>query len=134
MRRAFVSAKDSDKPHTISLVNQLLTLGFEIISTKGTAEFLAQHDIPCHSVFKVNEGRPHIVDMIKNGDVDFIVNTTEGRQAIADSIEIRCQAVQSKVPYTTTIAGAKATCLALAQQGDITVNSLQQLHQELVYE
>jgi carbamoyl-phosphate synthase large subunit len=74
------------------------------------------------------EGRPHIVDMIKNGEVSFIVNTTEGAQAIADSAEIRRAALQHKVSYTTTIAGAEATCLALKQLDILSVNRLQNLY------
>jgi carbamoyl-phosphate synthase large subunit len=82
----------------------------------------------CVGVNKVKEGRPHIVDMIKNNEVSFIVNTTEGAQAIADSAEIRQAALAHKVSYTTTIAGAEATCLALRQPDLLGVNRLQELY------
>jgi len=82
----------------------------------------------CIGVNKVKEGRPHIVDMIKNGEVSFIINTTEGAQAIADSAEIRRAALQHKVSYTTTIAGAEATVLALKQKDLLRVNRLQELY------
>ena len=77
----------------------------------------------------MQEGRPHVVDAIKNGDIDLIINTTEGRKAIADSATIRRSALQKKVYYTTTLAGASALCMALSIDGDIAVNRLQDLHQ-----
>jgi len=83
-------------------------------------------------VYKVNEGRPDIVDMIKNDEIDLIINTTEGRQAVADSYTIRRSALQHKVPYTTTVAGGEAICIALQHKDEAGVKSLQELHKELV--
>ena len=88
--------------------------------------------IDCQTVNKVLEGQPHIVDMIKNGAIDFIVNTTEGEQAIADSFTIRRSALQHKIAYTTTMAGATAAVMALAEQGEERVRRLQTLHRQLV--
>ena len=84
--------------------------------------------VACQKVNKVQAGRPHIVDMIKNGEISFIVNTTEGEQAIADSYMIRRSAIQHKICYTTTLAGGEAACLALKYQHSSEVNSLQDLH------
>jgi carbamoyl-phosphate synthase large subunit len=101
------------------------------VATKGTCEFLASRSIPCELVNKVLEGRPHIVDLIKNNEINFIVNTTEGRQAISDSFSIRREALQRKLSYSTTIAGGMATLRALDHAEDYTVQSLQQLHRGL---
>ncbi len=126
---AFISVRDADKEKVIAVARELSTLGFRILATAGTAAALAAADIACSSVYKVGEGRPHIVDMIKNGDINLIVNTTEGRKAIADSGEIRRAALQNKVTYTTTAAGAWAMCQAMACAGAFDVNSLQKLHE-----
>ena len=85
--------------------------------------------IDCRRVFKVTEGRPHIVDFIKNGEIDFIVNTTEGKLAIQDSFSIRRNALQHKVSYTTTLSGAEAACLAMQYEDRQTVTKLQDLHE-----
>ena len=90
-----------------------------------------EHAVKCETVNKVMEGRPHIVDLIKNQEINFIVNTTEGSQAISDSFSIRREALQRKVSYTTTIAGGRATLRALDHEEDYTVHSLQQLHRGL---
>jgi carbamoyl-phosphate synthase large subunit len=128
---AFISVRDADKKGVVSVGKKVLELGFNIIATHGTAAVLRAAGIPCEDVNKVNEGRPHIVDMIKNDEVNLIINTTEGRQAIADSGTIRSNALQRKVTYTTTLAGAEALCLAM-KQGDLThVYRLQDLHQEV---
>ncbi len=129
--KAFVSVRDQDKGKVADVARELVALGFEILATGGTARILEEAGIPCERVNKVTEGRPHIVDMIKNEEVDLIVNTTEGRQAIADSFTIRRQALQHKVAYYTTIAGARAMCLALQQDSDYAVRPLQDLHKEL---
>ena len=127
--RAFVSVREADKNRVAVLAKQLSALGFTIVATRGTAAALIKAGVPCEIVNKVTEGRPHIVDMIKNGEIQFIVNTTEGEQAIADSFTIRRSAVSRKICYTTTLAGGEAVCLAL-QSGDIgDVRSLQKLHQ-----
>ncbi len=126
--RAFISVREADKNRAAVVARQLVTLGFTIVATRGTARALLNDGVPCEIVNKVTEGRPHIVDMIKNGDIQFIVNTTEGEQAIADSFTIRRSAVSRKICYTTTLAGGEAVCIAL-ESGDIgDVVSLQQLH------
>jgi carbamoyl-phosphate synthase large subunit len=112
----------------IGVARDLLEMGFSLFGTRGTAASVHEAGLPCTIVNKVVEGRPHIVDMIKNGEVSFIVNTTEGAQAIADSAEIRRAALQHKVSYTTTIAGAEATCRALKQLDIVSVNRLQDLY------
>jgi carbamoyl-phosphate synthase large subunit len=126
--RAFVSVRDPDKVHVVEVANNLLKQGFEILATNGTERVLKQANVPCKRVNKVREGRPHIVDMIKNNEIRFIVNTTEGKQAIADSYTIRRNALQHKVCYTTTISGAKAALLAMEYGVSDNVKKLQQLH------
>lgn len=129
--RVFVSVRERDREAVIEVARMLIDLGFEIISTRGTAAWLREHGVECTQVKKVYEGRPHVVDMIKNEEIDLIFNTTEGKQAIADSFTIRAAALQNKVSYTTTLAGARATCMALQCKADIEVNRLQDLHQEI---
>ncbi|MBF0265724.1 MAG: carbamoyl-phosphate synthase large subunit [Gammaproteobacteria bacterium] len=116
--KAFISVRKADRSYVIDLAKQVRDLGFEIIATSGTSRFLAEHDIASTVVNKVKEGRPHIVDMIKNDEIDLIVNTTEGKKAIEDSSAIRREALQHKVTYSTTIAGASAMCSAIAEMGD----------------
>ena len=128
---AFLSVRDVDKPVTIDIARKLNNLGFELIATRGTAQALLQAGIDCTIVNKVTEGRPHIVDRIKNDEISFIVNTTEGKQTIADSFTIRRNALQHQVSYTTTIAGARATMLALKTLSVTEVNCLQDLHKHL---
>ncbi|MDX1654996.1 MAG: carbamoyl-phosphate synthase large subunit, partial [Candidatus Competibacteraceae bacterium] len=129
--RAFVSVRDLDKPRMLGMVRRLVELGFEIVSTQGTAAAFEAAGIPCRRVNKVNEGRPHIVDMIKNDQINLIINTTEGKQAIADSFSIRREALMHKVSYTTTVAGARATVMALGALDNENVHCLQALHREL---
>lgn len=124
---AFISVRDADKYQVTDLAQSLLDLGFKIVATEGTAKVLQKFGITCESVYKVHEGRPHIVDMLKNNQIDFIVNTTEGGQAIADSFAIRRNAVQHKVCYYTTIAGGKAACASLYYNALNRVVSLQDL-------
>ncbi len=128
---AFISVRDDDKDDAIKIAKDLSELGFELCATHGTAKVIQQLGIECLSVNKVREGQPHIVDMIKNEEVSLIVNTTEGKQAIADSYSIRRTALQHKVFYTTTIAAAKATVEGLQQEKHITVNRIQDLHEEI---
>jgi carbamoyl-phosphate synthase large subunit len=127
---ALLSVRDRDKPAAVDLANTLIARGFEIVATGGTAAALAASGVACRRVNKVREGRPHIVDMIKNHEISFIVNTTEGKQAIRESQSIRAEAVHRKVTYYTTLAAAKATCDALDHQDNVTVNRLQDLHAE----
>uniref|UniRef100_UPI0025F8FD2C carbamoyl-phosphate synthase large subunit n=1 Tax=uncultured Thiodictyon sp. TaxID=1846217 RepID=UPI0025F8FD2C len=126
--KAMLSVRTADRPRLIRVARDLLALGFSLYATRGTAISVHEAGLPCVIVNKVMEGRPHVVDMIKNREVSFIVNTTEGAQAIADSSAIRRAALQHKVSYTTTIAGAEATCLALKQLDILSVNRLQDLH------
>src|SRR6185295_15185445 len=123
-----ISVRDRDKPGAIELARLLLPRGFEIIATAGTAQALAEAGIPCRRVNKVREGRPHIVDMIKNDEIQLIVNTTEGKQAIRESRSIRREAVHRRVTYYTTVAAARATCDAHDHLDEVAVNRLQDLH------
>jgi carbamoyl-phosphate synthase large subunit len=129
--KAFLSVRDADKTVLLPIARELIGRGFHLVATRGTSEFLASQLVECETVNKVMEGRPHIVDLIKNNEINFIVNTTEGRQAIADSFSIRREALQRKVSYSTTIAGGQATLRALDHEEDYTVQSLQQLHRGL---
>ena len=124
----FISIRDADKPKIATIGKDLVSKGFQLVGTRGTARVLNEAGIACERVFKVSEGRPNIVDMIKNGEVHFIINTTEGKKAIADSFTIRRQALQQQVTYTTTLSGAWATCLALDELNAGGVNRLQDLH------
>jgi carbamoyl-phosphate synthase large subunit len=127
--RALLSVRNADKRRAAMVAQDLLELGFSLCATGGTCQALQKAGLVCTRMNKVMEGRPHIVDAIKNQEISFIVNTTEGAQAIADSAEIRRTALQHKVSYTTTISGAEATCLALKQLDELNVNRLQDLHQ-----
>jgi carbamoyl-phosphate synthase large subunit len=125
---AFISVREMDKPYLPEIARNFHELGFKLVATKGTAQIIAAAGIPVTPVNKVMEGRPHIVDMLKNDEIDLIVNTTEGRQAIADSATIRSTALRHDVYCTTTLAGARAVYAALKFGGDISVNSLQDLN------
>lgn len=127
-RRAFVSVRDADKASVAEIAKRLVGLGFEVVATRGTARVLSAAGIVHRKVNKVIEGRPHIVDMIKNNEIDFIVNTTQGKQAIADSFMIRRSALQYKVSYTTTLSGARAATLAMKYEDRQTVTRLQDLY------
>lgn len=125
---ALISVRDADKPGAVEIAKKLFDLGFKLLATEGTANALKAAGLPCDVISKVNEGRPHIVDSIKNDKIDFIINTTDGRQAIADSNAIRRTAVQRKVCYSTTLSGAKAQVLALAFQKNHNIAPIQDLH------
>jgi len=127
--RAFISVRDIDKPRVAEIAKSLVDLGFEIVATKGTAQVLEAAAIPCQRINKVTEGRPHIVDMIKNDKIDFIVNTSKGKKSVVDSSSIRRNALLHKVSYTTTLAGARAVCLALKVGSDLGVVKLQDLYE-----
>ncbi|CAN1508134.1 carbamoyl phosphate synthase large subunit [Methylophilaceae bacterium] len=129
--RAFISVRKEDYNKVVEIAHALHDLGFELVATKGTATALTANGLKVVSVNKVAEGRPHIVDMIKNGDISFIVNVTEDKRAVADSYEIRRSALQNKVTYYTTLAGAKAACVGMAHMQELTVESLQDLHKKL---
>ncbi|MGR8918834.1 MAG: carbamoyl-phosphate synthase large subunit [Gammaproteobacteria bacterium] len=129
---AFISVRNQDKPATAELARTLAAAGFRIIATAGTAAFLREAGIECERVNKVLEGQPHVVDMIKNDDIDLIINTTEGKRSIADSSSIRSNALGRRVPYTTTVAGATAAVMALTDERAPTIRRLQDLHEEFV--
>ncbi len=130
--KAFISVKEIDKEEAVKVAKGLFALGYEIFATLGTCKALREAGVKCERVNKVRDGQPHIVDMLKNDDIDLIVNTTEGKKAIADSYSIRRTALQHKVFYTTTMAGALATVEALKQRDSIGVNSLQDLHKGVI--
>ena len=125
---AFISVRDDDKPEAVQVARDLVGLGFEVVATAGTARVIEAAGLPVRRVNKVTEGRPHVVDMIKNDEVTLIINTTEGRQSIADSYSIRRNALQHKLCCTTTIAGGQAICEALKFGAEKTVRRLQDLH------
>jgi carbamoyl-phosphate synthase large subunit len=126
----FISVRDRDKPPAVTLAKNLIERGFEVVATEGTARALAEAGVACRRVNKVREGRPHIVDMIKNDEIDLIINTTEGKQAIRESNSIRREAVHHRVTYYTTIAAGLATCEALDHLDEVEVHRLQDLHSE----
>ena len=130
--RVLLSVREADRPRAVSVARQLAELGFEISATRGTCRSITEAGIGCSVVNKVKEGRPHIVDMIKNNEFVLIINTTEGRRAIADSAAIRATAEAHRVFYTTTLAAAEAVCMALKHEGDQTVRRLQDLHRSIV--
>jgi carbamoyl-phosphate synthase large subunit len=126
---AFISVRDRDKAAVVDVARELLRLGFRLLATRGTAAVLVAHGIAVTVVNKVAEGRPHIVDMIKNGEVSLVVNTVEEkRSAVSDSRSIRTSTVQRRVTYYTTVAGARAACEGMRQTGSLVPYSLQELH------
>jgi carbamoyl-phosphate synthase large subunit len=127
----FISVKERDKPGAVELARELVARGFELVATEGTARIISDAGIACRRVNKVRDGRPHCVDMIKNGEVVLIVNTTEGKQAVRESHSIRREAVQRRVTYYTTLAAALASCEALDSLDQVDVNRLQDLHREV---
>ena len=129
---ALISVRERDKAHAVELGKLLADMGFDIVATHGTAATLARAGISCRRANKVREGRPHIVDMIKNGEIDLIVNTTEGKQAIVESLSIRAEAVRRNVTYYTTLGAAIATCHAIEHLDNSDVNRLQDLHNGVV--
>ena len=126
--RIFISIKDADKSDALAdAARDLVQMGFSLVATSGTADFLGQHGVATTRVNKVYEGRPNIVDRLKNGDIAMVLNTTEGTQAIADSREIRAVALYDKIPYFTTAAGSIAAVAAIKsrEEGEVGVRSLQ---------
>ena len=128
---ALLSVRDRDKDGAVELATILVAQGFDIVATHGTAQKLATAGVLCRRANKVREGRPHIVDMIKNGEINLIVNTTEGKQAINESHSIRAEAVRRNVTYYTTLGAAIATCKAIEHLDNSDVNRLQDLHKEV---
>ena len=126
--KVFISIKDADKtPDLVEAARVLVDLGFSIVATRGTATFLQEQDIACEVINKVYEGRPNIVDMLKDGQIALVMNTTEGAQAVEDSREIRSVALYDKIPYFTTAAGSHAAALAIKarEEGELKVMPLQ---------
>jgi len=126
--RAFLSVREVDKTGIVPVAKQLADLGFELVATSGTAQALKEAGLEVETINKVREGRPHVVDAIKNGEIDLIVNTTEGRRAIADSAQIRQSALQKKIAYSTTLAGGDAMARAIRYGEEKQVRRLQHIH------
>jgi carbamoyl-phosphate synthase large subunit len=126
-----ISVRDVDKAAAVEVARRLVARGFTLAATGGTAKALTDAGLTVRMVNKVAEGRPHIVDLIKNDEAAIVINTTEGRRAIMDSASIRASAEQHNVFYTTTLAAAEAVCMALEQETDITVRRLQDLHDSI---
>ncbi|KVW99068.1 carbamoyl-phosphate synthase large subunit [Thiobacillus denitrificans] len=129
--RAFVSVRSGDRDAIVEVAQALRDLGFNLVATRGTAQAIESAGIPVAIVNKVKEGRPHIVDMIKNGDIDFIVNVVEDKKAVKDSYAIRAEALARRVVYFTTLAGAHAACMGMQHGDSLKIYSLQSLHQRL---
>jgi carbamoyl-phosphate synthase large subunit len=128
--KVFLSVRDGDKPIAKEIASELTQLGFQVVCTRGTGEYLRGQGLDVALVNKVREGRPHIVDMMKDGHIQMVFNTTEGEQAIADSYSIRRTALLGKIPYSTTISGARAMVQAIAsvngEKDGLSVASLQE--------
>ena len=124
---AFISVKEGDKPGMVKLAKELLDLGFNVTATGGTAKFLQAENLDVSSIKKVHEGRPHIVDAMKNGDISLVINTTWGKQSLKDSFSLRRSALTGKIPYFTTASGARAAVAAIRDiaKEDYSVMSLQ---------
>lgn len=130
--KIFISVKDKDKPGTCSVVKKFLEMGFDVTATRGTAEHLRSKGIEVGIVNKVTEGRPHIVDLIKNKEINFVINTVTGAQAQKDSFSIRESALQYRVPFTTTLSGANAVVNAIEKllKGKIHIKPLHEYHKD----
>ncbi len=126
--KALISVRDQDKQEAIDVSRYFSENGFQLYATPGTAAVLENAGIPVKAVNKVADGRPHVVDLIKNNEVNLIVNTTAGKQSLADSYTIRREALNHKMTYYTTMAGAKAACEAHKKNSETRVNCLQELH------
>ncbi len=129
---AFISVRDRDKNNVVEVAEKLMELGYSLVATHGTAEVIEKAGLSVTGVNKVAEGRPHIVDMLKNDEIQVVFNTTEGKQAIADSSTIRRTALRHNVFCTTTIAGALAVCEALKFGNNMSVYTIQDLHAKLL--
>jgi len=127
----FVSVRNPEHPQVAEIGMRLHELGFKLFATRGTAKAIEEVGVPVTRVNKVAEGRPHIVDMIKNKDIQLIINVVEDKRAVKDSFAIRAAALSQNIPYFTTLAGGKAACLGMQERREITVYSLQELHTRL---
>jgi carbamoyl-phosphate synthase large subunit len=130
--KVFISVRNADKPRVVEIAQSLSQLGFALHATRGTAAYLSERGIEVTMVNKVTEGRPHIVDMIKNGEMAMIINTTDERRAsVQDSYSIRRSALQARITYYTTVAGARAACAGMQQMQELRAYSVQGLHGRL---
>ena len=130
--KVFMSVRDSDKNASVEVARSLSKSGFVLLATRGTANAIAAAGLPVTAVNKVAEGRPHIVDMIKNGEIALIVNTVEDRRAaVRDSYSIRRAALQQRVPLFTTLSGARAGSTGIEQAQELRAYSVQELHGNL---
>jgi len=126
----FISVKDKDKEQAAGIAARLLRQGFKIMATKGTAKYLQERGLPAREINKVAEGRPHVVDAIKNREIDFVINTVTGAQAKRDSYSIRRTALQYRISFTTTMAGAEAvaTAIEMLAKKHMLIKSIQEYH------
>jgi carbamoyl-phosphate synthase large subunit len=131
--RIFISVRDSDKKIVVPLAKGFRELGFELCATSGTARVLQEDGIKVEVLFKIDEGRPNVLDMIKNGELQLIVNTPAGKTPRVDEVRIRSAAVTQKIPIMTTLAGANAALLGMKafRETGLTVCPLQEYHQQL---
>jgi carbamoyl-phosphate synthase large subunit len=131
--KVIVSLRDEDKPGSVSIVRKIIRQGLSVVATRGTAEYLREHGLEVDVVNKVAEGRPHIVDLIKSREAVFVINTVSGTQARRDSLSIRQGALQYGVPYTTTLAGARAVANAIKmlRKGRVSIRSIQEYHRDV---
>jgi carbamoyl-phosphate synthase large subunit len=127
--KVFISVRHADKPRVIEIARNLAQLGFTLYATRGTAAVLSAAGLSVTPVNKMSEGRPHIVDMIKNGEMDLIINTVEDKRSVHDSYSIRHAVLQARVTYYTTLAGARAACIGMANMQELHAYGLQQLHE-----
>ncbi|MDP2735261.1 MAG: carbamoyl phosphate synthase large subunit, partial [bacterium] len=128
--RAFLSVQDRDKPKALVVAKKLVGIGFEVAATRGTAEYLAAAGVPVRQVYKVMEGRPHVVDLIKGGEIQLVINSPIGARSFFDEKAIRRAAVQHHIPCITTIAGGLAAVegIAALKAHPVRVTALQDLH------
>ena len=129
----FLSVKDADKPHVAKLGKALIDLGFRIYATSGTAAALGSAGLTVHRLFKLSEGRPHVIDMIKNDEIALIINNPSGETPRKDEVKIRSTAVERRIPILTTISGVEASIRAMRsiQTRGLTVKSLQEYHKSV---
>jgi carbamoyl-phosphate synthase large subunit len=126
----FISVKDADKPNVIAVAREYADLGFGIIATSGTADMLVSAGVEVTKVFKIAEGRPNVRDLVKNGQIQFIINTPSGKIPREDEVKIRTAALAERIPIVTTIRAANASAKGIRslQKGALTVRSLQEYH------
>ena len=129
----FISVQDRDKGAVVDIARRFIALGFKILATRGTADFLEQQGLASRFVYKVSTGRPHVVDAIKNREIQLVINTGSGDETKRDGYEIRRAALKFRLPYATTIAGARAIChgVGALKERRLEVKSLQEYHQTL---